>query len=75
MRGPRGSGGIAYGPPRGRSLEEGASAVVRVFLQKEGGGLREGGGGTVGGGTPPPASGNPELLEAPKAPRKFFGLK
>ena len=26
------------------------------------------------GGTPPPPSGDPELLEAPRAPNKFFGL-
>ena len=25
-------------------------------------------------GGPPPPSGDPELLEAPKAPKKFFGL-
>ena len=31
-----------------------------------------GGGGAVGG-TPPP-SGDPELLEAPQAPKKIFGL-
>ena len=30
------------------------------------------GGGAVG--EPPPPSGDPELLEAPKAPNKFFGL-
>ena len=43
----------------------------RVFL-KEGGGSK--GGGWVGlwGGTPPP--GDPELLEAPKASKKFFDL-
>ena len=60
----------------------------RVFL-KEGGGPRGGGwvvsdpppppqdeGGWVGGvrPTPPPPAGDPELLEAPKATNKFFGL-
>ena len=33
-----------------------------------------GGGGAVGDPPPPPPAGDPELLEAPKALKKFFGL-
>ena len=44
---------------------------TRVFLR--GGGVQGGWmGGAVGGDPPPP--GDPELLEAPKAPKKLFGL-
>ena len=48
-----------------------AAAVARVLL-KGGGGSK--GGGWVGLCPPPPPAGDPELLEAPKAPKKFFGL-
>ena len=41
---------------------------ARVFLK--GGGSKGG----CGGDPPPPPSGDPELLEAPKAPKKIFGL-
>ena len=48
-------------------LREMASLIPtpnRVFLKRGGGAVR---------GDPPP-QGDPELLEAPKAPNKFFGL-
>ena len=48
-----------------------AGGLGRVFL-KRGGGPRGVGGWGCGGGPPPSA--DPELLEAPKAPKKLFGL-
>ena len=47
----------------------------RVLLKGAGwGGPKEGGGGGGGWGGNPPPAGDPELLEAPKAPKKSFGL-
>ena len=54
-----------------------AAMVSRVLLRGVGvvgGGVQGGGVGGGCGGDPPPPSGDPELLEAPKAAKKFFGL-
>ena len=47
--------------PRGAPVEY--RPPTRVLLKRGGGGPR---------GDPPPPAGDPELLEAPKAPQKFF---
>ena len=64
---------FSKGEGGGGEVQEGGGSgtPTRVFLK--GGGPRWVGG-WVGlwGGTPPP--GDPELLEAPKAPKKIFGL-
>ena len=60
------------GPPRLQAMG-GRGCVTRCMSHepRASGLARQGGGGGCGG---DPPSGGPELLEAPKAPKKFFGL-
>ena len=57
-----------------KKLFRGIVIGARLRLSRVGGGAEfcSRGGGAVGG--PPPPSGDPASLEAPKAPKKFFGL-
>ena len=72
-------GAFSESPPAEKPVQilHGPVAMGRVFLKGGGGSGGSKGGwrvGLWGGPPPPPAQADPELLEASKAPKKFFGL-